>query len=95
MKYSDFSGRAGRSEYWWFFLFTCVAGAAISIFSEGTAAVFHLATLLPWLAVGARRLHETNRSGWLQLLWFLPVIGWTIIIVFLASACKDSSEATV
>jgi uncharacterized membrane protein YhaH (DUF805 family) len=38
------------------------------------------------LAVGARRLHDTDRSGWWQLLWILPVIGWIIMIVFQATA---------
>lgn len=87
-KYATFSGTARRSEFWWFFLFT----ALISIFldaMQGPAAdilglIFSLATLLPSLAVGARRLHDTDRSGWWQLLWLVPVVGWIILIVFLA-----------
>lgn len=89
MKYADFNGRASRPEFWWFVLFTCLATGAISIFSEDLAGLFQLAVLLPSIAVGARRLHETNRSGWLQLLWLLPVVGWIILIVFFASAPKD------
>ena len=42
--------------------------------------LFGLATLVPSLAVGARRLHDINRSGWWQLLWLLPVIGWIVVI---------------
>jgi len=93
MKYADFNGRASRSEYWWFVLFTTLVGAAFSIFSEALAGLFHLAVLLPWLAAGTRRLHETNRSGLLQLLWLLPVIGWIILIVFLAQEGTASESA--
>ena len=83
-KYADFTGRASRPEYWWFFLFCFLANAILSIISSGIGAIFSLATILPSFAVGARRLHETNRSGWWQLLWFVPVVGWIVIIIFLA-----------
>ena len=83
-KYADFNGRAKRPEYWWFFLFLFLLGAAVSIVSEVLNAIISLATILPCLAAGARRLHDTNRSGWWQLLWIIPVIGWIVVIVFLA-----------
>jgi uncharacterized membrane protein YhaH (DUF805 family) len=92
-KYADFTGRASRPEYWWFFLFLCLAGTAISIVSEELGSLFYLATALPFFAVGARRLHETQRSGWLQFFWCLPVIGWTILIVFLATGYKEPGQA--
>ena len=68
-KYAAFDGRASRSEYWWWFLFTFLASAATGIISETLSALFSLAVLLPSLAVGARRLHDTNRSAWFLLLW--------------------------
>ena len=83
-KYVDFTGRASRPEYWWFFLFIFIVSLVLTIFSGMLANIFSLITFLPSLAAGARRLHETNRSGWWQLLWFVPVIGWIIIIIFLA-----------
>lgn len=83
-KYADFSGRASRPEFWWFFLFCCLASIALNIVSAALSGLFSLATLIPSLSVGARRLHETNRSGWWQLLWFVPIIGWIVIIIFLA-----------
>jgi uncharacterized membrane protein YhaH (DUF805 family) len=49
------------------------------------ANIWSLATLLPSLAVGARRLHDIDRTGWWQLIWFIPVIGWIVLIVFFAS----------
>ena len=78
--YANFDGRASKTEFWWFILFTVLVGSAFGVFSEPLAAVFNLGVLLPSLAVGARRLHDTNRSGWLQFLFnamflavFLPL----------------------
>jgi uncharacterized membrane protein YhaH (DUF805 family) len=75
-KYATFGGRASRSEYWWFFLFGLLVGAAASLFSERLNALVSLFLLLPSTAVGARRLHDIGRSGWWLLLWLVPVIGW-------------------
>jgi uncharacterized membrane protein YhaH (DUF805 family) len=83
-KYADFNGRAKRPEYWWFFLFLILLGAATGIVSQTLNGVVALATILPSLAVGARRLHDTNRSGWWQLLCIIPIIGWIVMVVFLA-----------
>lgn len=90
-KYVDFSGRAGLSEYWWFALFTLIVSVVLSMFSQSLGNVFSLATLLPSIAVGTRRLHDTNRTGWWQLLWFVPIIGWIVLIVFLAQQSKSAT----
>jgi uncharacterized membrane protein YhaH (DUF805 family) len=45
--------------------------------------IFDLATIVPSIAVAARRLHDTDRTGWWQLLGFVPVIGWIILLVWL------------
>ena len=99
-KYADFKGRAVRSEYWWFILFTVLVSIGFNILSIpesltmiGTilGAVFSLATLIPSLAAGVRRLHDTNRSGWWMLLNFIPIIGWIVIIVWMAT--EGSPEA--
>ena len=82
-KYANFEGTASRSEYWWFWLFCLIASSILSIFSNPLSYVFSIATMLPSIAVGARRLHETDRSGWWQLLWFVPLVGWIVLIVFL------------
>jgi len=91
-KYADFNGRAIRPEYWWFALFTFLLGAVTGIVSDVLYAIASLATLLPSLAVGARRLHDTNRSGWWQLLWIIPVIGWIVMIVFLAQEGESTDN---
>ena len=82
-KYADFNGRAKRPEFWWFTLFLFLANLVLGMLGDMISMLFSLATLLPSLAVGARRLHDTNRSGWWQLLWLIPVIGWIVMIVFL------------
>jgi uncharacterized membrane protein YhaH (DUF805 family) len=87
-KYATFDGVASRSEYWWFWLF-CVLGAlAISLVSDTLGGIFGLATLLPSLAAGARRLHDTDRSGWWLLVMFVPLVGWIILVVLLAQEGK-------
>ena len=75
-KYASFEGRASRSEFWWPWLFAVVVNMAINLLlgRDSTAgsvvgALFALAILVPQLAVGARRLHDTGRSGWWQLLY--------------------------
>ena len=83
-KYADFTGRASRPEYWWFALFIILASIATSMVSPLLSGLFSVATLLPSIAAATRRLHDTNRSGWWQLIWLVPIIGWIVLIVFLA-----------
>jgi uncharacterized membrane protein YhaH (DUF805 family) len=83
-KYTDFKGRAVRSEYWWFVLFSCLVSIALHLINQSglLAGIFSLAILLPSLAVAVRRLHDTNRSGWFLLLNLIPIIGWIILIIW-------------
>jgi uncharacterized membrane protein YhaH (DUF805 family) len=83
-KYADFNGRAKRPEYWWFALFCSIVALMLDAASSGLSIVFSLGTLLPSLAVGTRRLHDTNKSGWFQLLWLIPILGWIPLIYLLA-----------
>lgn len=78
-KYATFTGRASRSEFWWFFLFGILLSAGAGIADEARdieafAPLINLALLLPRLAAGARRLHDIGKSGWWQLL-ILTIIG--------------------
>lgn len=89
-KYADFEGRAKRPEFWWFVLF-CVVGALIlEAVGSYVSWAFSLATLIPSLAVGARRLHDVNKSGWLQLLGLIPILGW----IYLIYVCAQPGDAT-
>jgi uncharacterized membrane protein YhaH (DUF805 family) len=91
-KYADFSGRASRPEYWWFILFIILMSLAISLISPLLSGLFSLATLLPSLAAAARRLHDTNRSGWWQLIVLVPLIGIIVLLVFLAQEGKGTTD---
>lgn len=91
-KYADFSGRASRSEYWWWVLFVFLATMAAGIVNDKLSALFSLAVMLPGLAVGARRLHDINKSGWLQLLYFIPLIGWVILVFWAVQEGKEPNR---
>jgi uncharacterized membrane protein YhaH (DUF805 family) len=114
--YATFQGRASRSEFWWWYLFTSIvsfvvfipaipwynellnssmnqAGNAVMVMPPITglatvglalSTIWTLAILIPTIAVAARRLHDSNKSGWLLLLWFLSCcfgIGAIILII--------------
>jgi len=91
-KYATFDGRATRSEYWWFALFTFLVSVILGMISETASGVFSLAVLLPSLAVGARRLHDTDRSGWFLLLWLLPIVGWIVVLFFAVQESKEPNR---
>ncbi len=88
-KYATFSGRAGRPEYWWFFLFNFIVSIITNIIDRAVGNVLigslvSLALLVPSIAVLVRRLHDTNRSGWWALLILIPIVGWIVLIIFAA-----------
>jgi uncharacterized membrane protein YhaH (DUF805 family) len=82
-KYTEFNGRASRSEYWWFALFCVIVSLAASMLGNWVVQIVNLALLLPSVAVGARRLHDMGKSGWFQLVWLVPFIGWALMIYWL------------
>ena len=75
IKYAEFNGRASRSEFWWFMLFIVLAASALLLINETVSNVFLIATLLPLLAVGTRRLRDSGKSPWWQLFLLVPVGG--------------------
>jgi uncharacterized membrane protein YhaH (DUF805 family) len=88
-KYADFSGRARRSEYWWFYLFVVIVDIVMGIIDGviGTripGTLVGLALVVPIIAVGVRRLHDTGRSGWLYLIAF-TIIGILVLIYWFAA----------
>jgi uncharacterized membrane protein YhaH (DUF805 family) len=95
-KYVTFSGRASRSEYWFWVLFTIIGGIVAgtldyAIFSDNDFAspldaIFNLICFLPSLAVGIRRLYDIGKTGWWVLIAF-TIIGIIVLIVW---ACQKS-----
>ncbi|MDP4301854.1 DUF805 domain-containing protein [Leptothrix discophora] len=82
-KYVDFKGRASRSEFWNWALFNLIASIVLGILSDRLSLAFAVATLLPYIAVATRRLHDTGRGGWAQLVGLIPLIGWIVVLVWL------------
>lgn len=105
-KYAEFTGRAPRSEYWWFvlgqFLIGFVAGFVAGMIGHilgmgGTLAnivniIVTLGLLLPGIAVAIRRLHDTGRSGWWYLLVFIPIIGWLALLFWFVQPSDEGSN---
>ena len=89
-KYAEFNGRARRSEYWYFVLINIVISIVIYLVDAGIGSfgvlgiIYTLGILIPGIAVGVRRLHDTGRSGWYLLLAFIPFIGAIILLIFMA-----------
>lgn len=87
--YVNFQGRARRSEYWWWYLFYIVVYIVVLVVDQtifGQPAIltglFVLANIIPAIAVGVRRLHDTGRSGWWLLIGLIPLVGAIVLIVF-------------
>jgi uncharacterized membrane protein YhaH (DUF805 family) len=105
-KYADFSGRARRSEYWWFYLFTTlvvlvleVVAAVLWQASSTLAAIVGilliialLGLIIPGLAVGARRLHDTGKSGWWLLIGLVPFGGLVLLVFFLLDGNPGANQ---
>jgi uncharacterized membrane protein YhaH (DUF805 family) len=93
-KYAVFEGRARRKEFWMFALYNFIIGAVLGILDtipiigwafRIASGLFSLAIFIPSIALGTRRLHDTNRTGWLQLLLLLsiiPSIGAIVLIFY-------------
>jgi len=90
-KYAEFSGRARRREYWMFTLAIIIVTAVLSILSQIpflgiifaiVSGIFGLAIIVPSIAVSIRRLHDTNRSGFMLLLCLIPLVGAIIVLYF-------------
>jgi uncharacterized membrane protein YhaH (DUF805 family) len=100
-KYLDFSGRASRPEFWWFFLFQFLVMMVAMMFGKLIYGLAAVALLLPGISAGVRRLHDIGKSGWFLLLGFIPFVGPLILIYFFvqptgpANAWGAAGEAAV
>ena len=87
-KYAQFSGRATRQEYWMYVLFYFIIYIACIVVDSviGTfifTAVCALGLLVPSISIATRRLHDTGRTGWWQLIALIPLVGAIVLLVFL------------
>lgn len=92
-QYATFSGRARRSEYWFFVLFNYVISAALGFLGRYMflfsilSGLYSLAVLIPSLAVTWRRLHDIGKGGGWYFFILVPLVGWIFLLVWL---CRDS-----
>jgi uncharacterized membrane protein YhaH (DUF805 family) len=92
--YVNFSDRACRSEYWFWFLFVFIGNivtAAIdyAIGIQVISGLFSLAVLLPGIAIAIRRLHDLDRSGWWIFLILIPLVGAIILLIWFCTRGTD------
>jgi uncharacterized membrane protein YhaH (DUF805 family) len=101
-KYAQFDGRARRKEYWMFGLINVVISFGLGLVGgmmgmggemgmNVLALIYTLAILVPSLAVGVRRLHDTGRSGMWLFIALIPLIGAIALLVF---AVQDSEAGS-
>ena len=90
-KYADFSGRASRSEFWWFVLAQLVVLIVASLIHRFVYGIAALGLLLPALAVGARRLHDIGKTGWLLLLALIPPVNLVLIYFYVQPTQPESN----
>ena len=92
--YVNFSGRACRSEFWFWFLFIIIADIVAIIIDlalgiQLVSSLFGLVTIIPNIAIAIRRLHDLDRTGWWYLLVFIPLIGWIILLIWYVTKGTD------
>ncbi len=104
-KYTDFSGRARRMEYWMFTLINTIIYFVLMLidstlgFTAGSSMfgiltmLYALGVLIPGLAVTVRRLHDIGRSGWWIFISLVPVVGGIVLLVFMFMDSEPGSNA--
>ena len=95
-KYAEFAGRTTRKEYWMFMLFYTVIYMVLLIIDRTMGvffftAIFSVISLVPSISITARRLHDTGRSGWWQLIGLIPVVG-PIVQILLSGPPNDANR---
>ena len=96
--YANFSGRDTRQQYWMFVLFNFIIAVILMIIDSliGTAGllsgIFSLVNILPSIAIATRRLHDIGKSGWWQLIVLVPIIGFIVLIIWLAKQGMEGAN---
>ena len=100
-KYADFTGRAPRAEFWWYFLAVIIASIVARIIDNilgmnvmgpygPLSLILMLGLLVPNIAVAVRRLHDTDRSGWWIL---LPIVPYCLAFVLGGAAMMGGAAS--
>ena len=104
--YVDFKGKVTRPQYWYFILFHVIVYILIGIIESVTGLrgdtgnagmitnLYSLVTIVPFTAIGIRRLHDIGKSGWWILIGLVPIVGWIWLIVLYATPSKGGAMPT-
>lgn len=96
--WSDFSSLSTRPEFWYPWVMHLIIIVILSILTRipviGLLAsiagvIYSLLLIVPAIAISIRRLHDIGKSGWWLLLWFIPIVGWIILIIFFAQPSQS------
>ncbi|MEX2655556.1 MAG: DUF805 domain-containing protein [Acidimicrobiia bacterium] len=90
--YATFTGRASRSEFWWWFLFALGTQAVVYTLSDELGFLLTLGLILPNVAMGVRRLHDTDRSGFWFLIALIPFGNLALLVFFLLEGKKSDNR---
>ena len=94
-KFFDFSGRASKSEFWWFQLYGIIIYGLMFVFQGDLALLFSIlaiANSLPLWAAAVRRLHDTDKSGWFVLISIIPILGLAVIYLLILDGSKGKNR---
>lgn len=88
----NFRGRASRSEFWWWMLVAFAINVTLSESTSARAGLVSLAVAIPTIAVGVRRLHDTDRSAWTYLLIVVPIANFVLLYLFARPGTPGSNR---
>lgn len=88
VQFADFSGTASKYQYWWFLVFVLLISALAEIISPVLRQFVTVLILLPFLAVGTRRLNDAGQNVWWQLMYLVP-FGFIVVLFYMT---KDSIQ---
>ena len=94
-KFFDFSGRASKSEYWWFQLYNAIIYVLTFVFQGDLTLLFSIlviANIIPTYAAAVRRIHDSDKSGWMVLIAVIPLIGLYIFVLLLQDGSKGKNR---
>ena len=94
-KFFDFSGRASKSEYWWFQLYNAIIYVLTFVFQGDLTLLFSIliiVNIIPIWAAAVRRVHDSDKSGWMVLISVIPLIGLYVIVLLLQDGSKGKNR---